>query len=194
MKRTAALARVGVIAALAPSLGACTSDPIHEAQVSALGPEAPGVPVGQYHRAGQPCGICHGAEGPAKTIFSVAGTIFSAPYGSAGANPPIGVDKATVFFVDDNSSQNEIQATNCVGNFWFTPEQWNPAFPIRVQVGLGQGTPTAMTSHIGREASCATCHQDPPSANTVGHVYLATQASPNNPDCPVSSVARGVAP
>src|SRR5450432_160855 len=44
-------------------------DPVHDTAVSALGPEAPGVPKGPLHRPGQPCVLCHGPQGSATTFL-----------------------------------------------------------------------------------------------------------------------------
>jgi len=49
-----------------------------------------------------------------------------------------------------------------------------------------------MVGHIGRDTSCASCHFDPPSTSSPGHVYLPTSAPAVNPTCPVSPVAQGI--
>ena len=74
----------------------CSLDPVHDGQVSALGAEDSSIPVGEYHRAGQPCTVCHGGEGPAKEVFSVAGTIYYEAYDSAKRAKPVPVDGAYV--------------------------------------------------------------------------------------------------
>lgn len=174
--------------------GSCVffrSDPIHDSEVEALGPEVPGIPRGPYHRAGQPCTVCHSSAGPAQTVFSLAGTVFSSATVPASQAGPIGVDGVTVGVVDNNGASQPI-TTNCVGNFFVTPDVFNPAFPILVQVSkLGVGV-TTMKSHISRDSSCASCHSDPASDSSPGHVYLATQAPTINPNCPVSPVAQGM--
>jgi len=159
---------------------------VHDGEVAALGPEAPGIPKGEYHRAGQPCLVCHGGEGPASTVFTVAGTIFAGPY-NATMNNTLGVDQASAYFVDDNGAMNAA-TTNCVGNFWITPSTWNPAFPIIVEVFGPTGSGIPMPGHIGRTGSCATCHQDPQSLSAVGHVYV-PYTPPANATCPVNPVA-----
>jgi hypothetical protein len=157
------------------------SDPVHDQEVQALGPENPAIPKGEYHRAGQPCTVCHGPEGPAQTQFSVAGTIFWNPY-QTGA---VGANNATVSLVDSLGSTFEI-ATNCVGNFWVSPSLYSPAFPMLASIGI-QGQPTSsMFTQISRSGSCATCHADPPNYDAVGHVYLSVGAPPvADTDCPV---------
>jgi hypothetical protein len=69
---------LGGAVVLAAALGsfACV-DAVHEDAVKALGGEAPGVSAGPLHRPGQPCVTCHGGSGPAKTQFSMAGTVYA---------------------------------------------------------------------------------------------------------------------
>ena len=178
-----ALAMGGTIA-----LASCALDPVHNAAVNALGGEINGVPQGEYHRAGQPCTVCHSSEGPAKTTFTVAGTIF---YGPTKA---IGVDNVQVNMVDSLNSTFTAY-TNCVGNFFVAPEQWKPSFPILVSIAAN-GTSARMISHIGREASCSNCHKDPPYYDSQGHIHLVNQTVENMnaytpPACPVNPVQTG---
>lgn len=140
----AAAATVGLLA------GGC-ADPIHDRAVDALGEEAEKPGEGEFHRAGEPCGTCHQASGPAEKVFSVAGTIFASP------DSQVGVYNAEVQLTDSVGTQF-IATTNCVGNFFVTPDQWTPKFPILVRVKKGP-TARAMKSPIGREASCAACHK-----------------------------------
>lgn len=171
-------------------LGSCTGDPVHDNLVNSLGGEINGVPQGQYHRAGQPCGVCHGEQGPAKTIFTMSGTIF---YGPTKA---IGVDDVTVTMVDSLNSSSFTAHTNCVGNFFVTGEEWTPNFPVIVKIQKG-GEGATMVSHIGRETSCSNCHKDPPYYDSQGHVHLVNQTVENQnlytpPACPVNPVQTGV--
>jgi hypothetical protein len=161
--------------------------PVHEAAVQALGPEQPGVPQGPYHRAGQPCTVCHSGQGPAHTVFSLAGTVFSAPFTASSDAGAVGVDQATVGVVDDDGSEHSI-LTNCVGNFYVTPDAYSPAFPILVNVSKEGAGVVPMMGHIGREASCAECHTDPSGTTSPGRVFLPTPASANDASCPVSPV------
>jgi hypothetical protein len=203
MGRSLTLSPLGlalVLLPLAAVAAACDADPVHTAAVSALGPEVAGIPKGEYHRAGQPCVTCHGGEGPASTQFSIAGTIF---YGPANGNtPPIGVGDATVVLEDDTQSQFQV-ITDCVGNFFIKPGDWpgHPQFPVLVTV---QGQPentnleVSMQSHIGRDGSCADCHQYPTQLNyfqTPGLIHLSPADDPNfqgtDPNCPVNPVPAG---
>jgi mono/diheme cytochrome c family protein len=177
-----------LVAAIATAVVAPScSDPVHDQEVQALGPEDPSIPKGEYHRAGQPCTVCHGPEGPAQTTFSIAGTIFWNPLEGAGNTGAFGVNSATVSLVDATGSQVQI-STNCVGNFWITPAAYNPNFPVLVAVGAAGAAGGSMFTPIGRAGSCATCHSDPPNYDAVGHVYVSTTpvpASLQNGNCPV---------
>jgi len=158
---------------------------VHDSAVSALGPEAANIPQGQYHRAGQPCVVCHGSEGPANTQFSIAGTVF---FGPATTASPIGVGNVTVQLEDDAQSKFSV-TTNCVGNFWITPAAYNPNFPMLAAVGYAGQPNQSMFTQISRAGSCASCHSDPPNYDAVGHVYITTgtpvPAALQNGNCPV---------
>lgn len=142
--------------ALAP-VTACTFDPVHQSLVDQLGPEAPNIPKGEFHRAGQPCVVCHGGEGPANEKFSIAGTIFHGP--NTTNIGFMGAGGVTVYIEDDNGQTIPV-TTNCVGNFWIKASDFQPVFPVQVSIAgpnnMGQQT---MRSQIGREPSCGMCHQ-----------------------------------
>jgi hypothetical protein len=148
-----------------PALAACL-DATHDKQVQALGGEAPGVAPGPDHRPDQPCLVCHGSEGPAKSSFSVAGTIHAVEKQSA---PAVG---ATVQ-IEDIDGLVFLSPTNTAGNFYVLTSQWQPTFPIQMQVSLGPVT-AQMLTHVGREGSCATCHLTIPGPASPGPVYVAT--------------------
>jgi cytochrome c553 len=179
------------------AIAACNMDPVHDQQVSALGGEAAGYPQGQYHRAGQPCVVCHGPEGPAKEQFSIAGTVFFGP--AANNNNPVGVGNVTVEMEDDAQSRFSV-VTNCVGNFWVKPSDWSPQFPVLVSIaGQPEGTmlTRSMMSHIGRDPSCASCHQYPTNLNyyeTPGLIRLSDTDDPKyqgDQTCSVNPVPAG---
>lgn len=183
--------------AAASAFSACSTDPVHDDAVSALGPEAANIPKGQYHRAGQPCVVCHGPEGPANTQFSIAGTVFFGPANNAA---PVGVGNVTVQLEDDSQSKFSV-TTNCVGNFWVKPSDWNPAFPVLASIaGNPQGTmlQQTMVSHIGRDPSCGDCHQYPTNLNyyqTPGLIHLSPTDDPKykgDPSCPASPTPAGL--
>jgi hypothetical protein len=179
--------RTLLAAALATFAMSCT-DPVHDLQVKALGGEKDGVPTGEFHRAGQPCLVCHGDLGPAHQKFSMAGTIFNGPY------KPLGEDQVVIELIDALGFKppQKIQ-TNCVGNFYITPDVWTPSYPVLVRIRKLDGNPDhtqRMQAHIGREGSCNYCHKDPISFDAQGHVYLfASDQGTPPPDCPVSPIA-----
>jgi len=173
-----------VVLAIGLAASSGCSDPVHDGAVAAQGKETTGVPVGEFHRAGQPCVVCHEEHGPASnSVFTVAGTVF------AGPDKFVGVDGALVQMTDSGSSKKEVK-TNCVGNFFVTPDVWNPKFPILVRVVKGTATRT-MKTPIGREPSCGNCHalviNDQNQFGSMPHVYLFGGDDPSGPAmCPVS--------
>jgi hypothetical protein len=171
-----AIASVGVVA--------CDSDPVWNSRKDALGDEKPGIDPGEYHRAGQPCTLCHMHDGPAPD-FSLAGTVF------VGKNGLVGMDGVRLLFIDTLGSRYEQAVTNCVGNFFVRREQYNPAFPVLVALEK-DGTLVKMASPIFRDGSCASCHTSPASPDSPGQVYFTTdpafEANYVPPPCPVNPV------
>jgi len=153
----------------------CAPDPVKEREIAALGGETPGVPHGPLHRPGQPCGLCHGADGPDNPEFSLAGTLYRSP----SSRLPLAY--ATIHFIDSTGEQHTVES-NCAGNFYVLRSEWSPSWPIwsKIEYGDGVANPTTvveMTSAVFRETSCSTCHTDPASPSTVGHLYLAEDES-----------------
>jgi hypothetical protein len=154
---------------------ACVSDPVPDAEIESLGPDV--TDPGPDHRPGQPCVICHSSTGPASDDpFAVAGTVF---HDNASA---VGVAGVKILFVDSNGSAplraptNDI-LTSASGNFYVRQSEWNPAFPLYVNIfNPADGTTGIMQSHIGRQPSCASCHRDAFTQSeqlySVGHIYL----------------------
>lgn len=146
-------------------------DPVHDDAIAALGPEAPGVRRGPLHRPGQPCLLCHdGAIGDPQR-FTVAGTV----YETSGAL--VAADGVGVLLVDANGSSTTL-TTNAAGNFYATPSQYDPTFPIQVTL-LGPGSQTVRmqtliegNGTVEPNGSCASCHFDPQGPSTPGHVCL----------------------
>jgi mono/diheme cytochrome c family protein len=166
------------------------SDPVHDQEVAALGPENPKIPQGQYHRAGQPCTVCHGPEGPAQTQFALAGTVFWQPYGSGTNQGSVGANGAAIGIVDDLGKTTLI-TSNCVGNFWVTSAAFSPAFPLLAEeYPPGSTTGIPMPTEIGRAGSCGECHSDPPNYDAAGHIYLTTGELPEG----VQTGAQGSCP
>jgi hypothetical protein len=161
------LVALGSVVAVASLGSSCNLDPVHRAAVNNLGDEnGDAYPTeSEYHRPGEPCALCHSKQGPADSVFVLAGTVFWGPddYNRRAPNAYVRIkdaNKVTKCFV-----------TNCNGNFFVKPEQFSRlTFPLLVSVeraknpgGKNPGDEDTlairrMTGHIGREPSCATCH------------------------------------
>jgi hypothetical protein len=153
---------------LIPALLGCV-DATHEDQVKALGGETPGVSPGPLHRPGQPCLTCHGGEGPAHAQFSVAGTVYAV---RSQSTPAVGAEVQ----IEDITGFIDTATTNTVGNFFIRSDDWAPTYPTQMQVALGSLT-QQMTTHVGREGSCAGCHVAPQGPTSPGAVFVAATAS-----------------
>jgi hypothetical protein len=168
-------ARVALLVGIA--LLSC-SDPVHDAEVAALGPEVASVPPGPLHRPGQPCLTCHGGDGPATATFAVGGTIFK----TADAREGIA---GVVVTVVDSAAAGGVQksaTTNAAGNFIIGNSNFTPVFPLH-DIKLeypGLSTPQIMHTRVGREGSCGSCHFDTAGGSeakdTPGHIYLVLEA------------------
>lgn len=141
------------------ALAMCTFEPVGDEASADLGDEAPGVSPGPTHRPGQPCLVCHADD------YSVAGTIYAVKGDKAG------VAGASVLLTDVNNA-TFTATTNAVGNFFVAKDAWAPAFPLHAAVTIGNVTAT-MSSIIGRDGSCASCHAEPQSRISAGEVYVA---------------------
>lgn len=161
MRSRAALLLVPLLAAAA----AGCDDPVHDELVASLGPENPSVPPGPLHRPGQPCLACHDGTGPASLVMVFGGTA----YEYYNQTPPL--VSGTVQFTDAAGSTFTTE-TNCAGNFWVQAVDWSPTFPVHVDLAYGGYQPETMRSHMGRAASCATCHTGTDSSTTVEQVYF----------------------
>jgi hypothetical protein len=151
--------------ALLAALLAAACDPVHASAVSALGGEAPGVRTGPLHRPGQPCLLCHDGALGDPPAFSVAGTVFQRP----GDKTP--VDGATVTLTDVDGSTYTAQ-TNAAGNFYVTPSQWTPHYPMIARIAAS-GLNVPMNTLIGTQGACNGCHVDPAGPTSPGHICLA---------------------
>jgi hypothetical protein len=157
------LIRVASVVLAAALLPGCF-DPVHDERVDALGPEAPGVERGPWHRPGQPCTVCHGGKGPGSPTFDLAGTAFERP---GDRVPLVG---GTIRLVDGAGRSLAVD-TNEAGNFWVSESELTLSFPLWVSVEYG-ATVIEMRTPIFRARSCADCHADPPGPSSAGHVYL----------------------
>jgi hypothetical protein len=164
-----------VLSALSVSVMALVAwtacDPVHDDAIAALGPEAAGVRQGPLHRAGQPCLLCHdGAMGDPQR-FTIAGTVYETQGTLVASNGAI------VSLVDATGSSTQLTA-NAAGNFYATPGQYEPTFPIQVTVTGTGGQMTRMQTLIAGNGTvepngaCSTCHFDPQGASSPGHVCV----------------------
>ncbi len=159
------------------ALVAC-ADPVHDAQVAALGAEDPSVPVGELHRPGQPCVLCH-------DNFAVGGTVYNDDLVTPFAGATVAITDAV------GTSPPTTPTTNSAGNFFVRKSDWTPVFPIGsytndagvgvfgiVITGASSSNQAQMLTHIGRDGSCASCHfGSAKSASSPGPVYI-TKAAP----------------
>jgi hypothetical protein len=169
-----------------PLFSLSCGNPAVDVRIAALGEEKEGVPPGEHHRPGQPCVLCHSSYGGAEPIMTVGGTIFA---GRVGDRIP--ANGAEVTFIDAFGNRSPVATTNCAGNFWLTEEQWNPGFPLLVEIicknGAGTEVRQSMATRIARDGSCAGCHEDgPANQGTAGRVYCAETPSgfPPPENCP----------
>lgn len=166
--RGATLWRLVLVAALA---GGC-QDPVRQEQIDKLGPEAPGVLPGPLHRPGQPCLLCHELAGLAPR-FTAAGTVFQTP---AKQQPVGGIQVQLI----DAARRWFVAYTNCAGNFFVMPQEFEPVMPLWVSLS-GQSLHIDMESPMNKDGDCGTCHQGTKSPSSAGYVFLADDAPPSEP-------------
>jgi len=181
-----------LMALVALVASASCTDPVLSDAIDALGNETEGIEKGEYHRAGQPCVLCHQQGGPASDApFTIAGTVFAQP------KRQIGVEGAEVRMTDAEGTKY-IAKTNCVGNFFVKASEWDPRFPVLVEI-YKNNVRRGMQSPIGRDPSCAGCHSFdipvPDPTSKVPHIYLYSGDEPGSPegaaDCPVDPKRPG---
>jgi hypothetical protein len=159
-------------------LASACSDPVHEARITALGPEDPTLEPGALHRPGQPCLACHDGTQPDTTRYSIAGTV----YWQRDAR--VGAPAVSVQLVDSRGERFRAR-TNCAGNFFVTPGEFEPLFPLWTSLQWNDYV-IDMQSPIGRHGSCASCHAAPASQALSDPVYLYTlpEGAIDRGDCP----------
>jgi hypothetical protein len=158
------LAVLGV-ACLASFGASCNLDPVQSSAVKDLGPEIAEAyaPESAFHRPGEPCAVCHSKNGPASdSPFVLGGTIFWGPKSYDRR-----VDGAYVR-IRDATKTTKCFVTNCNGNFFVRPKDFERlTFPLLVSVERTVDPYDVrskrlvfkeMGGHIGREPSCANCH------------------------------------
>jgi hypothetical protein len=155
------LMRLALIAATALAAG-CRHDPVEQEIIDGLGPDT--EPNDEMHRKGQPCLACHDTHGGARP-FAVAGTVFKMDPSCDKIIPAPGV---LVTIVDSSPKQRPPLSTNGAGNFYVDVNdvEWNDLeYPLSPMLSFPidpTGTQTLqMQSLVGRDRSCATCHQLP---------------------------------
>jgi hypothetical protein len=147
-------------------LVAC-DNPIVDTKIEALGGESPDTPVGEYHRPGQPCVLCHGEYFGASPRLVIGGTVFR---DRQTLQPAEGVRVVLYDAVGDIYEMT----TNCNGNFMRETGEKDPQFPLYAEIycpvygpdgtvltddaGAPQTKVKSMASWISRDGSCAGCH------------------------------------
>ncbi|MDC0749200.1 hypothetical protein [Polyangium mundeleinium] len=162
-------------------------------RIAALGEEDPNVPVGEFHRPGQPCVLCHGEYLRENPVMSVGGTIYAYPT-QTPEQKPLPVKGVKVKLTDSFGEQYEV-GTNCAGNFFIETDKWDPAFPLRAEIeypvpgALESTKRVVMSTRISRDGSCAGCHVGNPNQGSPGWVTCAAAETnppfpPQDPACP----------
>ncbi|HUS68078.1 MAG TPA: hypothetical protein VMZ28_26275 [Kofleriaceae bacterium] len=174
--------RYALAALAALTLGACFPFPPEADTADALGPEADGVEQGPLHRPGQPCLVCHGEDYTrGGVVFALAGTIYRE------APDRTGERDASVVMTDADGREFTAR-TNAAGTFFVevdtalsAPQQreegrldidFDPTFPITVEVARGDAPARHMRSAIYREGSCSACHLADVDETSAGRVVL----------------------
>lgn len=158
-------------------------DPLNDNQIAVLGDEQDGFPPSDIHRPGQPCVLCHSEYGGAEPELSIGGTLFLEPAGNEVPRPVAGY---TIRIIDSASQIVNLVSNPC-GNFYVTKADFDPAYPLRAEL-FGPSIVdadetvqlTVMSTRIGRDGSCGSCHSHPASVFSPGVVYL--PAALQNPD------------
>jgi hypothetical protein len=149
----------------------CRNDPVPQAIIDGL--PADSTPNGPLHRAGEPCLACHDSYGGAAP-FVFGGTVYSLDATTMKLLP---VPNIRVSVLDSSgpcsTGQPQTPGETCgatlkacsngAGNFYVEAAGVTPVtFPLTPTAGG-----VAMQSLIGRDGSCATCHQLPAPGSTV---------------------------
>jgi hypothetical protein len=164
------------------TLVAC-GDPYRDRLIDGLPEEDPNFQPGEFHRPGQPCLACHSTYGGAPP-FSVAGTLFT----TAKLDELPAMLGGFTVRVHDSEGRSRDAVSNACGNFYVRRDDWNPAFPLLVEILSGDPAGTdplipvsSMNSRIAREGACAGCHIGRPSPLSPGFVSI-PGTSPSSPE------------
>jgi hypothetical protein len=178
-----------VVASMTAVVSSC-SDPFRDARIDELGDEQNGFEPSEIHRVGQPCLACHDGYGPGDPVFSFGGTIFAEPIGN---DPLVLLPNYQVRLIDSEGQIVDIPTNRC-GNFFIEKSEFDPAYPVRAEI-FGPATPGSenivqlrpMSTRIGRDGSCGSCHINPASPFSPGVAFVpnAFLDNPVNPEnCP----------
>lgn len=85
------------------------------------------------------------------------------------------VPNATVHIESKNGETHDI-ITNSAGNFYMSSREFIPTYPLVITVSK-DGVSQKMSTHVGRDGSCAGCHFDPPGPTSSGRVWLYEDAT-----------------
>jgi len=171
MRASGSLLLAVLAVACAASISTACVDETHDEEVAALGPEQAGVPPGPDHRPGQPCITCHGGSGPAKTQFSVGGTVYEI---EGQTMPAVGASVT----IEDIDGHLWTVSTNSVGNFFVLLSDFAPHYPTQPTVTPANGPAISMATHVSRDGSCADCHANPAGPTSAGPVYAQRAMTP----------------
>ena len=154
------------VAAALPFAAGCRYDPVPQQIIDDLGPEV-GAPSAT-HRPGQPCLVCHSNYEGASPAFAVAGTVFM-----QAADGTIGPAAGLNVIISDSAAGLRKACTNAAWNFFVQRDDWaDITFPLYAQAG-----DRGMTSLIGRDGSCGSCHKLP-TATSENMMTGASHVSP----------------
>lgn len=157
------------------SLCGC-DDPYLDNLIEELGEEQDGYAPSEIHRPGQPCVLCHSEYDGAEPILSFGGTLFAEPL--TGDAPLVLLEGYTIRLLDSAGQIRNLTSNKC-GNFFITKEAFDPAFPVRAEL-WGPTSPDGgnvvqlipMSTRIGRDGSCGTCHVNPASPFSPGVAFV----------------------
>ena len=167
----AAARAVGALGALSLALVVTSGcyDPIAADNIDELGGEQSGFGRGPHHRVGQPCLRCHSDVGGVAFSMSMAGTVFGELTQEHPTPEP--VEGIAVRLLDSEGNIATVVSNRC-GNFYLTPGQFDPAYPVRAELWGNSGMVRPMSSRIGRDGACGECHIHPTSPYSPGIVFV----------------------
>jgi hypothetical protein len=162
-------------------LSGCPS-PVNDDAIERLGGECPDVAPSEFHRPAQPCVLCHGDYQGDSPLLALGGTVYAT---RQSTNKPVAGARVEI---TDANGETRAASTNCVGNFQIAADDWQPAFPLHVELFCPDGDDMTTTdwsrkalthrvvmgSRVARDGSCGGCHVHPTSIASPGLVYCYT--------------------